>query len=131
MKDCYGFDNHSYNMPLINKFFNIRKNNSMDEYLMDIMEAANLLKEVELPLLESIVCYYIKNNLPKEYEVIKQMIFNDRVMPSHMELESKLLIEEARRKLENRSKNKALLLCITHQKVYIWSIFAFTFCCIT
>ena len=65
----------------MNKFCTIRKNNSMNEYLMDLKEAIDLLEEVGLLLPESIVCYYIVNYLLKEYEVIKQMILNDKTMP--------------------------------------------------
>ena len=42
----------------MNKFFIIRKCNKMDEYLMDMKEATDLLEEVGLLLHELIVCYY-------------------------------------------------------------------------
>ena len=78
LKDCYESNNHPRKVTLINKFFSIRKGNSIDEYLIDMKEAADLLEKVGFSLLESIVCYYIVNNLLKEYEVINQMIFNDK-----------------------------------------------------
>ena len=76
----------------MNKFFTIRTRNSMDEYLMDMKEAVDLLEEVGFLLRESIVCYYIMNNLSKEYEVIKQMILNNKTLPLYIELESRLPI---------------------------------------
>ena len=72
----------------------------MDEYLMDLKEAAVLLEEVVLPLPKFVVCYYIGNNLSKEYEVIKQMILNDKTMPLYSKVEFTLLTNEVGQKLE-------------------------------
>ena len=54
----------------MNKFFTIRKGNSMDEHCtFFIMETTDLLEEIiDLSLPKSIVCNYTINNLSKEYD---------------------------------------------------------------
>ena len=74
LKARYESNSQPYKVSLMNKFFSIRKDSSIDEYLMDMKEVTDMLEEVGLRLPESIVCYYTVINLPKEYEVIKQMI---------------------------------------------------------
>ena len=40
-KDCYKSNSHPCKASLMDKFFTIRKGNSMDEYLMDMKEAVD------------------------------------------------------------------------------------------
>jgi hypothetical protein len=58
---------------LIKRFFGIRKTSltSMDDYLTDMKEAADMLEELGILLPEPIVVYYTVDNLPKEYNIQK------------------------------------------------------------
>lgn len=55
----------------------------MDEYVADEKEAADLFDEVAVPLSEKIVVSYTLQNFPKEYDVVKQIIFNERKLLSY------------------------------------------------
>jgi hypothetical protein len=94
LKGRYKSDSLARQTLLMDKFFSIRKLGSMDEYLTDMKEAVDLLEEVELPLPERILVFYTLKNLPKEYDVIKQIILNESKLPTYLELELRLLNEE-------------------------------------
>ena len=53
-------------MSLIDKFFNIGKNGSMDGYLADMKEAADQMEEVKVGLPEKVVVYHTLKNLPSD-----------------------------------------------------------------
>lgn len=65
----------------------------MDDYLINMKETANTLEDVNVPLLEDIVVWVMIKNLPKEYDVIKSMILNEK-LPSYHEVEMHSLNEE-------------------------------------
>lgn len=60
----------------------------MDENLMDMKDAADLLDKVRVPLPEEVMTYYTLKNLPKEFDVTKQLILNERKLLSYKELEA-------------------------------------------
>lgn len=70
------------------------KHATIDEYLTDMKEAADLLEDVDVPLPEAIVVYYTLQNLLKEYNVTKQIIYDEKKLPTYLELEGRLLGEE-------------------------------------
>jgi hypothetical protein len=48
----------------------------MDVFFIDVKEVVDLLdSEVDVTLPKSIIVYYIVQNLPKEYEMFKHMLF--------------------------------------------------------
>ena len=88
LKTRYEFDSTSRQVLLIDKFFSIRKLHSMDEYLADMKEAADLLEELDVLLPKKIlVAYTLKNLLPK-YDMVKQIIMNEKKLPSYLDLEA-------------------------------------------
>ena len=50
-------------MSLIDKFFSIRKNGSMDAYLVDMKEAVDQMEEVDVGLPEKVIVYHTLKNL--------------------------------------------------------------------
>ena len=64
LKTRYDSDNKSRQVLLIDKFFSIRKLNSMDEYLADMKEAVDSVEELDVPLPEKILVAYTLKNLP-------------------------------------------------------------------
>nr|PNR35414.1 hypothetical protein PHYPA_023314 [Physcomitrium patens] len=68
------------------------------------------MEELEVGLPKLVVVYYTKNLL-KEYEIIKQMILNDKKLKTYLELEARLFIEENTRKVraDTEHDDKALL----------------------
>lgn len=55
----------------------------MDEYLTDMKDTADLLDKVGVPLPEEVVTYNTLQNLPKDSDVTKQMILNERKLPTN------------------------------------------------
>jgi hypothetical protein len=110
LKDRYEAESNPRKLMLIKRFFGIKKTSSisMDDYLTNIKEAADMLEELGIPLPEPIVVYYIVDNLPKEYDIQKQMILSRDNLPGYLELESKLLAEEMSRKTDQKNDGEAL-----------------------
>lgn len=65
LKARYESDSHSRKILIIDKFFSIRRTNSMDEYLANMKEAADEMEELDVGLLEPVVVFYTTKNLPK------------------------------------------------------------------
>ena len=76
----------------------------MDECLADMKEATDSLKELGVPLPEKILVAYTLKNLPPEYDMVKQIIMNERKLPSYLDLEAKLLNEETAKKTQHNQK---------------------------
>jgi hypothetical protein len=111
LKSCYESDSTARQMSLIDKFFTIRKTGRMDEYLADIKEAADQMEEVDVGLPAKVVNYHTLKNLPSEFDMIKQVILNERKPSTYLELESRLLTEEMTRKNVSQERdNEALAL---------------------
>ena len=79
LKSRYESDNIARQMSLIDKFFNIRKNGSMDAYLANMKEAADKMEEVEVGLPKKVVVYHTLKNLPNDYDTFKQVILHERI----------------------------------------------------
>jgi hypothetical protein len=107
LKTRYESDSTSRQVLFIEKFFSIRKLNSMDEYLVDMKEAADSLEELDVPLPEKIMVAYTLKNLPPEYDMIKQIIMNEHKLPSYLDLEARLLNEETAKKTQNYQEKEA------------------------
>ena len=104
LKTRYESDSTSKQVLFVDKFFSIRKLNSMDEYLADIKEAVDLVEELDVPLPKRIlVAYTLKNLLPK-YDMVKQIIMNERKLPSYLDLEARLLNEETSKKMQHNQE---------------------------
>ena len=71
----------------------------MDEYLTEMKETADLLEDAGVSLPEDVVVWYTLKNLPKEYDILKQMILCDS-LPTYNKLELRLLSEEMSRKVQ-------------------------------
>jgi hypothetical protein len=71
LKSRYESDSTARQMLLIDKFFTIRKIGSMDEYLVDIKEAADQMEEVNVGLSEKVIVHHTLKNLPRDYNTIK------------------------------------------------------------
>ena len=67
----YESDSTARQMSLIDKFFSIRKNDSMDAYLADMKEAADQMEEVDVGLPKKVIVYHILKNLPSNYDMLK------------------------------------------------------------
>lgn len=78
LKTRYKLDSTAIQVLFIDKFFSIRKLNSMDEYLADMKEAADSLEELDVPLPKKILVAYTLNNLPPKYDMVKQIILNKK-----------------------------------------------------
>lgn len=91
---------------LIDKFFALRKTESisMDAHLTEVKEIANLLDEVDVNIPEDIIVYYTLKNLPKGYEIFKQMQIAAQSLPTYEQFEAKLISEETSIKLESQQK---------------------------
>ncbi len=74
--------------------------------MTDMKEMADLLEEVDLLLPERILVFYTLKNLPKEYDIVKQIICNETKLRSYSELESRFLNEETSRKLAIATREK-------------------------
>jgi hypothetical protein len=96
LKTRYKFDSGPRRVMLIEKFFALRKTESisMDAHLTEVKEVANLLEEVEVNIPEDIIVYYTLKNLPKEYEIFKRMQIAAQTLPTFEQLEAKLISEE-------------------------------------
>ena len=71
LKSRYESDSTTRQMSLIDKFFSIRKNGTMDAYLADMKEAVDQMEEVEVGLPEKVIVYHTLKNLPSEYDTFK------------------------------------------------------------
>lgn len=107
LKTRYESDSGPRRVMLIDKFFSLRKTDSisMDDHLTEVKEIANLLEEVEVKLPEDIIVYYTLKNLPKEYEIFKRMQFGGQSLSTYEQLEAKLISEETSIKLENQHRD--------------------------
>ena len=112
LKSRYESDSTTRQMSLIDKFFSIRKNGSMDAYLADMTEVADQMEEVEVGLPKKVIVYHTLINLPSDYDMLKQVILHERRSPSYLGLEARLLNEEISRK--NCSQNQTEALAISH-----------------
>ena len=114
LKTRYESDSGPRRVMLIEKFFSLRKTDSvsMDEHLTEVKEVANLLEEVEVIIPEDIIVYYTLKNLPKEYEIFRRMQIAAQKLPTYEQLEAKLISEETSIKMESqkREEGEALLL---------------------
>lgn len=72
-KLMYEVDKNLQKIHIINKFFSIKKENSMnmDEYLTKTKKTIDLLDDVNTPLLEAIIVWYTIKNLLKDYNMTK------------------------------------------------------------
>lgn len=107
LKTRYESDSGPRRVMLIDKFFSLRKTESisMDAHLTEVKEIANLLEEVDVNIPEDIIVYYTLKNLPKEYEIFKRMQIAGQSLPTYEQLEAKLISEETSIKLENQHKD--------------------------
>lgn len=114
LKTRYESDSGPRRVMLIEKFFSLRKTESMtmDAHLTEVKEVTNLLEEVEVKIPEDIIVYYTLKNLPKEYEIFKWMQIAAKKLPTYEELEAKLISEETSIKMEsqNQEDGEAFLL---------------------
>ena len=114
LKTRYESDSGPRRVMLIEKFFSLRKTESMtmDAHLTEVKEVTNLLEEVEVKIPEDIIVYYTLKNLPKEYEIFKRMQIAAKKLPTYEELEAKLISEETSIKMEsqNQEDGEAFLL---------------------
>lgn len=71
---------------LIDKFFPTKKigSMSMHEYLTVMKEKLYKLEDVNVLLSEPVIVWNTLRNLPKEYDILKQMIPGDK-LPIHLE----------------------------------------------
>ena len=100
LKIWYESNSTACQVSLINKFFSCRKLNEMDEYLVYMNKAIDLLEEVDIPLLDKIIVYYILKYLPHEYGIIKQINLKERKLSSNLKLKSRLLNEKMAIKID-------------------------------
>jgi hypothetical protein len=106
LKTRYESDSGPRRVMLIEKFFSLRKTESIsiDAHLTEVKEITNLLEEVEVKIPEDIIVYYTLKNLPKEYEIFKQMQIASQKLPTYEQLEAKLISEETSIKMENQNQ---------------------------
>ena len=106
LKTRYQFGSGPRRVMLIEKFFSLRKTESisMDVHLTEVKEVANLLEEVGVIIPEDIIVYYTLKNLPKEYEIFRRMQIGAQKLPSYEELEAKLISEETSIKMETQQQ---------------------------
>ena len=106
LKNRYESDSGPRRVMLIEKFFSLRKTESisMDAHLTEVKEITNLLEEVDVNIPEDIIVYYTLKNLPKEYEIFKRMQIAAQKLPTYEELEAKLISEETSMKMESQSQ---------------------------
>ena len=71
LKSRYESNSIARQMSLIDKFFSITKNGSMDAYLADMKEAADQMEEVKVGLPEKVIVYHTLKNHPSEYDMLK------------------------------------------------------------
>lgn len=92
----YKANNNPQKVHLIGEFFGCERLNimSMEKYLVEMKETTNPLQDVNVVLPKDIVVWIVVKNLPKKYDITKQMILNERP-PSYIELEMRLLNEES------------------------------------
>ena len=108
LKSRYESDSTARQMSLIDRFFSIRKNGSMDAYLVDIKEATDHMEEVEVGLLEKVIVYHTLKNLPSEYHTFKQVILHEIKPSTYLELEACLLNDELNKWNSGQDQSKAL-----------------------
>jgi hypothetical protein len=81
---------------------------SMDEYLTVMKETTENLDDAGVPLPDPMVVWYTLKNLPKDYDILKQMILGDK-LPTYSELKMRLLSEEMVKKgYVNEKEGEAL-----------------------
>jgi hypothetical protein len=83
---------------------------NMDVFSIDVKKVANLLDlEDDVTFSKNIIMYKVVQNLPKEYEVFKHMLFNIQHLPPYNELESMLISGELPLKMNTPNDVEALL----------------------
>lgn len=114
LKARYESDSGPQRVMLLEKFFAMRKTESisMDTYLTEVREVANLLEEVEVILPEEVIVFYTLKNLPKDYEIFKRMQIAAQTLPTYEQLEAKLISEETALKIESQQKEDVEALLI-------------------
>ena len=118
LKLRYESDSGPHRVMLIEKFFSLRKTEaiSMDAYLIEVKEVANLLEEVDVIILEDIIVYYTLKNMPKEYEIFKRMQIAAQSLPTYEQLEAKLISEETSIRMENQHKEEGEAIFSHHDR---------------
>ena len=106
LKAISEFDSRPRRVMFINKFFALRKTESisMDTHLTKIQEIANFLDEVDVNTPEDIIVYYTLKNMPKEYEIFKRMQIAAQTLSFYEQLEAKLISKETSIRLETQQK---------------------------
>jgi nitrogenase subunit NifH len=66
----------------------------MDAYFIEVKNVAKKMVEVNVKLIEDIVVYHTIKNLPKEYDVFREVQHDKQQLSTYEELESKLLQKE-------------------------------------
>lgn len=81
LKSRYEADNNPRKAHVIDKFFGCKQLNtmSMEEYLVEMKEIVDSLEDANVALPEDIVVLIAVKNLPKEYDITKQMILNEKL----------------------------------------------------
>lgn len=67
---------------------------SMDEYLLEIKETIDILKDIGVFFLKPIMVWYMISNLLLDYDITKQMILGNNKLPTYSTLLMYLLNEE-------------------------------------
>ena len=86
LKTIYESDSGPRRVMLIEKFFSLRKTESifMDAHLTEVKEITNILDEVDVNIPKDIIVYYTLKNLPpKEYEIFKRMQIAAQKLPTY------------------------------------------------
>ena len=115
LKERYEVDKNPKKVHLIEKLFSTKKMGSMNmnEYLIEMKETANFLEDANVPLLEDVVVWYILKNLPKEHDILKQMILCDS-FPIYTKLELHVLSKEMSRRVQKTYEKESEALVATH-----------------
>lgn len=84
---------------------------SMDEYLLEIKETIDILKDIGVFFLKPIMVWYMISNLLLDYDITKQMILGNNKLPTYSTLLMYLLNEELSKHIQKLiyKETKALL----------------------
>ena len=108
LKERHEANKNPRKVHLIEKFFSTRKtaSMSMDKYLTEMKETADLLEEAGVPLSKDVIVWYTLKNLLKEYNIVKQMILCNS-LPMDNRLELRHLAKKCLGKFNVLTKKKA------------------------
>lgn len=83
----------------------------MDEYLLEIKETIDILKDIGVFFLKPIMVWYMISNLLLDYDITKQMILGINKLPTYSTLLMYLLNEELSKHIQKLiyKETKALL----------------------